>query len=323
MVDDLTKVPVYHGTVKPTPNYNPEADAEKLRKAMKGFGTDEKAIVEVVGSRTCQEMKAVETAFKTFYGKDLVKDLKSEISGHFLQVVLYRIYTRAEFDAFSCNQAIKGAGTDEAALIEIFASRKNSEIKSIKEEYRRMYQKDLEKETMSDTSGHFKRLLVSLLQGNRDESGKTDPAAAAADAQALYKAGEAKWGTDESKFNQIFCSRGFPQLQLVFDEYQKLTNHGIEKAIDREMSGDLKKGMLALVKCCRNTPEFFAEKLYHSMKGMGTDDKTLIRIVVSRCEVDMVEIKEVFLKKYNKTLASMIESDTSGDYKKILVKLIS
>jgi len=77
-----------------------------------------------------------------------------------------------------------------------------------------VYGKDVEKETVSDTSGHFKRLLVSLLQANRDESGRIDPAAARTDAQALYNAGEGKWiGTDDSKFNQILCTRGFPQLQ--------------------------------------------------------------------------------------------------------------
>ncbi len=39
---------------------------------------------------------------------------------------------------------------------------------------------------------------------------------------------------------------------------------------------------------------------------MGTDDETLIRIVVTRSEIDMVEIKEAFFVAHKKTLAKMI-----------------
>ena len=35
----------------------------------------------------------------------------------------------------------------------------------------------------------------------------------------------------------------------------------------------------------RNTPLYFAQQLQNSMKAVGTDDRTLIRIVVSRSEV--------------------------------------
>ena len=42
-----------------------------------------------------------------------------------------------------------------------------------------------------------------------------------------------------------------------------------------------------LVLCARGRPGFFAERLYKSMKGLGTDDSTLIRIVVSRSEVSL------------------------------------
>ena len=40
-----------------------------------------------------------------------------------------------------------------------------------------------------------------------------------------------------------------------------------------------------LVQCARNPAVYFAERLWKSMKGAGTDDSLLIRIVVSRSEV--------------------------------------
>lgn len=55
---------------------------------------------------------------------------------------------------------------------------------------------------------------------------------------------------------------------------------------------------------------------------MGTDDTTLIRVIVSRSEVDLVQIKEEFLRMYQKTLATMIKGDTSGDYRKMLLKIV-
>ena len=39
------------------------------------------------------------------------------------------------------------------------------------------------------------------------------------------------------------------------------------------------------VQCARNPAEYFADRLWKSMKGAGTDDSTLIRCVVSRSEV--------------------------------------
>jgi hypothetical protein len=62
--------------------------------------------------------------------------------------------------------------------------------------------------------------------------------------------------------------------------------------------------------------------LRKSMKGVGTDDKTLIRVVVTRTEIDMQYIKAEYHKKYKKTLAEAIQSETSGNYRTFLLSLV-
>lgn len=44
------------------------------------------------------------------------------------------------------------------------------------------------------------------------------------------------------------------------------------------------------MQCALNRPAFFAERLYHAMKGAGTDDSTLVRIIVTRSEVRIYEV---------------------------------
>ena len=110
------------------------------------------------------------------------------------------------------------------------------------------FNRDLEKDIIGDTSGHFKRLLVSLVQANRSDSTDVDRNKAKQDAKDLYQAGEKKWGTDESKFNQILVSRSYPQLRATFEEYKNLSKKDMEEVLKSEMSGDLLRGMLTVGK---------------------------------------------------------------------------
>lgn len=170
-----------------------------------------------------------------------------------------------------------------------------------------MYYRNLESDLKGDTGGTFKRLMVSLCNACRDESMVTNPQQAAADAQALLRAGELRLGTDESTFNMVLCQRNYAQLHLVFQEYQRITGHDIEQAIKNEFSGDCEDGFLAVIRSIKSQPAFFAKRLNKSMKGLGTNDRQLIRLVVARCEVDMVEVKREYQSMFGESLAAAIK----------------
>ena len=312
----------YHGTVQPAAQFNSEADAAALRKAMKGLGTDEAAIINVIAHRNNAQRQEIKLKYKLLHGRDLIEDLHSELGGHFRTAVLALMETKAVYDSHCLRNAMKGLGTDESVLIETLATRTNQEIKDIVAAYNTAFKRNLEKDVVSETSGNFKKLLVSLCQGARDESLAVDHEKAKREAQELFEAGEKHWGTDESKFNFIIASRSIPQLKATFEEYAKIAKRDILSSIDREMSGDVKSAFKAVAQCAYNRPVYFAERLHHSMKGLGTDDDALIRLVVSRSEIDLAEIKQVFLASYGKTLSSWIEADVSGDYRKLLVAIV-
>uniref|UniRef100_W8C1W4 Annexin n=1 Tax=Ceratitis capitata TaxID=7213 RepID=W8C1W4_CERCA len=315
---DYTPTP----TVFPAAPFDASADAQALRTAMKGFGTDEEEIINILTARTNAQRQQIKAQFEADFGRDLIKDLKSELGGKFEDVIVALMTPPVEYLCKQLHDAMAGMGTDEETLVEILCTKTNEEMKEIVAAYEAKYDRPLAEQMCSETSGFFRRLLTLIVTGVRDPVGSVDAAKAHEEAEALYAAGEGMLGTDEAVFNRIMSHSSFAQLRLIFDEYKQLSGQTIEQAIKHEMSGALHDAMIAIIECVQSPAAFFANRLYHAMQGMGTNDDAVIRIIVSRSEIDLSNIKDEFERIYNRTLYSAVESETSGDYKKALTALL-
>lgn len=95
-------------TVPPVPNFDASRDAQILRKAMKGFGTDESAIISVLCHRPSWQRQEIAKAFKQSYGKELIKDIKSETRANFEKICVALCTPLHEFYAKELRTAIEG-----------------------------------------------------------------------------------------------------------------------------------------------------------------------------------------------------------------------
>ena len=300
-----------------------DADAAALRKAMKGLGTDEKAIIQIVANRTNRERMAMIDSFKKQFNRDLIKDLKSELHGHFEDAILALFQDPISFDCWSLKKAMKGAGTNEDTLIEILSTRSNKVIGLIKKRYLELYNRTLEQDLSSDLSGDLRTVMLTLASGFRGENAVPNEAECREKAERLYKAGEKRAGTDEKVFYEILTQSSPPELALIDEIYMKQHNHGLLTAIDKEFSFNMKKLLRTIVYSTINPSEYFATRVYYAVKGLGTKDTLLIRILVTRDEIDMPQIKEAYKRLYNKDMVKAVQDDTTGDYKRLMVELCS
>ncbi|XP_034266130.1 annexin A1 [Pantherophis guttatus] len=303
------------------PSFDPSADATALHKAITAKGVDEAGIINILTKRTNEQRQHIKRTYQQMNGKSLEDALKKALKSNLEDVVVAMLKTPAQFDADELKYSMKGLGTDEDILIEILTSRNNLQIRDLNRHYQEAFKTDLAKDIVSDTSGDFRKALLALVKGDRNENPHVNEELVDNDARKLYEAGERKKGTDVNVFIDILTTRSHPHLRRVFQRYQNYSKHDMEKVLDLELKGDIENCLTALVKCAVSKPAFFAEKLYLAMKGSGTRHRTLNRIMVSRAEIDMNEIKGFYKKKYGVSLCQAILDETKGDYEKILVAL--
>ncbi|KAF5345468.1 hypothetical protein D9758_013623 [Tetrapyrgos nigripes] len=304
------------------PGYDATGDVEKIRKATKGFGTDEAALVVTIAHLSSLQIASLGAVFKARTGKELVEVLDKETSSWFRATLHGLVLGPLWYDVELVSQAISGAGTDEMLLTELLVSRSSTDLQALSFAYHKRYGKDLQREV---------RVYTMLLSSTRPpDNVPVDHQAIERDVERLYKAGQAKLGTDEIAFCDILINRSTPQLIAIVDLYGRKYK-SLAKVIKSEFSGHMRTTLLHIVHAVKSKHLSEgvgawrdAKLLEASMKGLGTKDKQLVwRIVRFHWDQQhFAAIKAAYHKKYKKSLESRVAGETSGDYKKLLVALV-
>jgi len=304
-------------------NANIQEDASNLRKAMKGLGTDEDTIIKIVANRNYIQRKQIYDSYRSQFDRDLISDLKSELRGKLEDIIIALFTDPIEYDAIELKKAMKGSGTNEDTLIEILASRPPWYIQKIKEIYKIKYNKELIDDIKSELSGDLKKVMEYIVNCIRSENTNIDENYCNQKVEELYNAGENKIGTNEDVFYKIFTECSSSEIYRINEIYNSKYGHDLKVAVNKEFGGKVKTLLYTMIYCISNPTEYFATRINTAIKGAGTNDKLLIRIMVSRSEVDLNNIKTAYHNLYNKDMVQAIKDDTSGDYKKFLVEMLN
>jgi len=317
-------------TVQYHPYFKVKDDCATLKAAVDGYVFDGGKVNEILAYRSNRQRQQLKRQFMESYKVDLVEKVKVAVNIHinYLSVVQALMMRPLEYDVHVLYKAFRhGNFVDKEAVIEILASRDNERLRQINEEYPKASGgKSVAEEIKRKTSGAFQVILAALNEARRAENSEVDENEALCDATMLYEVGMKQLEEHTAMLVRILVLKSCEHVSAVRFHYRQLTKSKTtltEAFRDNLGEGDFVSVLTAVVQCAHDPPGYFARKLYKSMKGLGTTDTMLIRVVVSRCEVDMLCVKSRFKDLYGSTLEKWIRDDTSGDYRSILVDLVS
>ncbi|KAE8153744.1 hypothetical protein BDV25DRAFT_148712 [Aspergillus avenaceus] len=300
-------------------------EAEVLRKAMKGFGTDEKALIQVLSKKDPVQMATLRHTYSNYIRRDLYKDVHSETGSYFRQGLLAVIDGPLLHDGSCVREAVKGMGTKEWMLTDVLVSRSNADLNAIKSAYRRTYNRSLEKDVEDDLSYETRNLFGMILRATRhEENFPVDRRAMEEETKSLHSATTVRVKNNVQEVCAIFARSSDNELRAINEIFTERYNSSLEKHLEKQFSGHMQEAILHMLRGAIDPAMRDAVLLEDCMKGMGTKDERLVVRVVrlhwNHAHKD--QVKRAYEHRFKKNLIDRVRGETSGDYQRLMVALL-
>ena len=135
----------------------------------------------------------------------------------------------------------------------------------------------------------------------------------------LDKLEAAVTGKDENYFIDLTLNKTNSERIKLRDDYKAKFGRDLLEDFEKNFKSDFLETLIGVFK---SPAEYDADLLYKAMKGVGSDKDIITEVLCFRNPERINQIKEKFQEKYGKDLVAEIKSETSGDYQKIVLKLL-
>ncbi|KAK7412852.1 hypothetical protein VNO78_04530 [Psophocarpus tetragonolobus] len=296
-------------------------DAENIKKACKGLGTDETVLISILAHRNVAQRKLVRLAYEDIFQENLIQQLRSELSGSFERAICNWTMDPAERDAAFINEALKKETLDYKVIIEIACSRTSEEFHAVKLSYQLLYKHCLEEDVASKTIGNIRRLLVAVVSTYRYDGDEFDESLAHLEADILHQVIEKKAFNDD-EIIRILCTRSKKQLCATFSTFRNMYGTAITKGLLADSINEYMTALRTTIRCIKNPRRYLAKVLCHALNDLVAEEHALNRVIISRAEEDLKEISELYFRRNGITLDNSVAKKTSGNYKTFLLALL-
>lgn len=288
---------------------------------MKGFGTDEKALIRILSKPDPLQMALLRETFSLRLSRDLESDINSETSGDFRATLRALIAGPLMQDVYNVREAVAGMGTNENVLNDILLNRSNADINAIKKAYQKAFSRSLETDVESDLRGKTDRLFKMVLSARRaEESAPILPEELETDVSELHRATESNT-SDLATVCATLSARSNGQIRAIAHRFQQKYQITLVEKIKNRARGHMEDALVLMVDRAVDPVMSDAIQLEETMAGVGTKDKLLLNRIV-RVHWDRAhkeQVKRAYFAKYKRDLIARIKSETSGDYGNLLV----
>mmetsp|Transcript_15460 Transcript_15460/g.38799 ORF Transcript_15460/g.38799 Transcript_15460/m.38799 type:complete len:593 (-) Transcript_15460:561-2339(-) len=300
-------------------------DAETLREACKGFGTDDTRLIRVLTSRSKKHLARTSAAYWAAYDQGLEDLIEEECGGWYAYLATYLVLPETEADARLLTLAMDGLGSDKRALVEFLCARPPARVRAAKAVWEGRNDASLIDRLVGELGGDFEELALTMLKGPRlaedadDEA--LDEAEAAENAATLYEALQAGRSADRARvFIEILCTHSPVHNKAIGAAFEDAYNHSLAGAIKKRFRREMADGLTALMS---PQADWYAARLKAAFKGWGASNRTVCRVLGSLDKSEAMEVAAAYEKKYAKPLRCKIVQECSGNYRRLAIGWIT